>query len=73
MKTSKKPLKIQCPGCGESLVWDPDSPFRPFCSQRCKDADFIGWAHETHRISGDDDYDDLFSGDISGDVPPRDR
>lgn len=73
MTTEKKPLEVQCPGCGVSLPWDASQPFRPFCSQRCRDADFIGWAQEAHRISGDDDYDDLFSGDISGDVPPRDQ
>jgi hypothetical protein len=35
-------------------MWSEASPFRPFCSERCKLIDFGAWADESHRIAGDD-------------------
>jgi len=69
----KKPLTVKCPGCGDEVVWEPASEFRPFCSARCKNLDFIGWAKEEHKLAGDTDYDDLLSEDLfsSEDRPPR--
>jgi uncharacterized protein len=32
----------------------PDNPWRPFCSERCKNVDFGDWLGERHRIAGDD-------------------
>lgn len=61
---SRESPRLRCPGCGTSLTWDPANPFRPFCSSRCKDQDFVGWANEEHRIGGDTTYDDLLSGDL---------
>jgi endogenous inhibitor of DNA gyrase (YacG/DUF329 family) len=40
----------RCPQCGKAFDWQPASPFRPFCSQRCKDIDFGAWAAERYRI-----------------------
>ena len=31
-----KPRKVRCPTCGADVVWGPDSPYRPFCSERCR-------------------------------------
>ncbi|MFZ5757810.1 MAG: DNA gyrase inhibitor YacG [Pseudomonadota bacterium] len=42
--------KVRCPGCGTELPYDPHSPFRPFCSERCRVKDFTGWANERYRI-----------------------
>lgn len=64
----KKPLIVKCPECGTEVVWAETSEFRPFCSASCKNRDFIGWAKEEKRLGGDNDYDDL----LSGDMPPRD-
>ncbi len=50
-----------CPACGEHNTWRRDNDNRPFCSARCKDADFIGWADETNRIEGSGVYDDILS------------
>ena len=58
---SDKPLIVKCPGCGVDVVWNEHSANRPFCSPRCRDTDFIGWAKEEKRIEGDDE--DLMSGD----------
>ena len=63
----QKKLLVKCPGCGAELAWDTTNPHRPFCSERCKNADFIGWAKEEHRIGGDTDYDDA----LSDELPPR--
>ena len=41
---------IRCPGCGGASVYSTDNPFRPFCSDRCKNADFGAWASETYRL-----------------------
>jgi endogenous inhibitor of DNA gyrase (YacG/DUF329 family) len=56
-----QPLIVKCPGCGIDVAWNEQSTNRPFCSPRCRDADFIGWAKEEQRIVGDDE--DLMSGD----------
>ena len=52
---------VECPGCGASVVWNDDYPHRPFCSRRCKDADFIDWAKQQKSIAGTPSYDDIFS------------
>ncbi|MBT8151937.1 MAG: DNA gyrase inhibitor YacG [Gammaproteobacteria bacterium] len=59
--SAKKPPLVDCPNCAAKVVYNKDFPFRPFCSKRCKDADFIDWAHESKRIKGNASYDDLFS------------
>ncbi len=46
---------VQCPTCGEKVVWNPSSPFRPFCSERCKNVDLGAWATERYAISGEPD------------------
>lgn len=45
-------LELECPTCGERVLWNKDYPFRPFCSQRCQLVDFGEWANESHRIDG---------------------
>lgn len=56
-------LEVNCPSCMKKVVWSEASPWRPFCSQRCKLIDFGDWASERHSIAGesalpDDDEDD---------------
>ena len=62
-----KILTVNCPRCGVSVVWRSDNIFRPFCSQRCRDADFIAWANEEHVISEESDFDDAWSEQFDGD------
>lgn len=65
--TEKKTLVVECPNCGNQVRWTADNEQRPFCSRRCKDADFIDWAEEKRSIAGSSSYDDVFSdGDMSG-------
>lgn len=42
---------VKCPTCGNSLVWGPESPFRPFCSERCRLIDLGKWASGENSIS----------------------
>lgn len=57
---------VNCPGCNAEVVWSRDNPHRPFCSERCRNRDFVAWANEENAIGGDADYDDLLSGDMQG-------
>ncbi|MFM9888230.1 MAG: DNA gyrase inhibitor YacG [Burkholderiales bacterium] len=45
---------VACPRCGTQVEWGPGSPFRPFCSKRCKLVDFGAWATERYRVAGPD-------------------
>jgi len=42
---------VTCPTCGGESVYAPENPFRPFCSERCKNVDFGAWASESYRVS----------------------
>tara|TARA_R110002050_G_scaffold9504_1_gene32876 strand:- start:17102 stop:17305 length:204 start_codon:yes stop_codon:yes gene_type:complete len=43
---------VQCPQCGQSVPWQDDQVWKPFCSERCKLIDLGDWAAENHRIPG---------------------
>lgn len=58
---------LECPSCHITIEWTDEYPERPFCSKRCKDKDFIGWANEEQKIAGSASYDDIFSdSDLGG-------
>ncbi|MDY7566497.1 DNA gyrase inhibitor YacG [Pseudomonas sp. RTC3] len=60
-----KPLTIDCPTCGAPVEWGAVSPFRPFCSDRCKLIDLGAWAAGENTIPvSPDAEDELFSGDL---------
>jgi len=42
---------VTCPTCGGDSVYAPENPFRPFCSERCKNVDFGAWASESYRLA----------------------
>ncbi|WP_295386170.1 DNA gyrase inhibitor YacG [uncultured Thiodictyon sp.] len=48
------PTQVPCPHCGRPVEWSAASPFRPFCSKRCKLIDLGDWLAENHRIPGTD-------------------
>jgi len=62
MMSEIKPLYVNCPGCHQKIIWSNTNAFRPFCSESCKNKDFVGWANEEKKLSGSE-YDDLFSED----------
>lgn len=45
-----KPRTVRCPACGGSSVYAPANPFRPFCSERCKQIDLGAWASEKFAL-----------------------
>ena len=54
--------KVRCPQCGEDALWAPENPWRPFCSERCKQIDLGCWASDSYRIeskAGEDGLPDL--------------
>jgi endogenous inhibitor of DNA gyrase (YacG/DUF329 family) len=58
-------LRVRCPVCGKEGVWK-DSPFRPFCSERCRLIDLGEWISGGYRIStpqDDESETDPFSGE----------
>ena len=44
---------VKCPTCHKEVVWNTDSPYRPFCSKRCKLIDLGEWAAEEKAIPSD--------------------
>ena len=45
---------VQCPTCDRVVEWNANSPWRPFCSERCKLIDLGAWASEQHAIPGNE-------------------
>ncbi|HXS90086.1 MAG TPA: DNA gyrase inhibitor YacG [Steroidobacteraceae bacterium] len=45
---------VQCPTCDRVVQWNASSPWRPFCSERCKLIDLGAWASEQHAIPGNE-------------------
>jgi endogenous inhibitor of DNA gyrase (YacG/DUF329 family) len=41
---------VRCPTCGGPSLYASDNPYRPFCSERCKNLDFGAWASEAFRV-----------------------
>lgn len=51
---SESTTKVTCPTCGQGVVWQAESLYRPFCSKRCQLIDLGEWANEEKRIPSDD-------------------
>lgn len=43
---------VKCPTCQKAVKWQPESEFRPFCSDRCRLIDLGEWANEEKAIPG---------------------
>lgn len=43
---------VNCPQCETEVIWNEQSLYRPFCSERCKLIDLGEWADENRRIAG---------------------
>jgi len=46
---------VACPTCGALVRWEPESKYRPFCSERCRLIDLGEWANENYRMPSEDD------------------
>ena len=58
-----KPRLVRCPACGGDSVYAPSNPYRPFCSERCKNLDLGAWASESFRMPDETPPDDQAFGD----------
>jgi endogenous inhibitor of DNA gyrase (YacG/DUF329 family) len=45
---------VKCPTCRRPVAWSEDSPYRPFCSDRCRLIDLGAWLTEQHKIPDED-------------------
>jgi endogenous inhibitor of DNA gyrase (YacG/DUF329 family) len=66
---------VKCPTCQREIDWS-QSPFRPFCSERCRLIDLGAWLTEKHTIPGEsapDDAVDSAPEPPDGDPPPDRR
>jgi len=49
---------VKCPTCNREVQWSDASPFRPFCSERCRLIDLGAWLSEERGIAGESVKDD---------------
>lgn len=45
---------VSCPACRAEVKWSEASPWRPFCSARCRALDLGDWSSERFVIPGHD-------------------
>ena len=45
-------MMVKCPTCRKLHEYDVNSPFRPFCSERCRLIDLGQWASDAYVIHG---------------------
>ena len=43
--------QVPCPTCKGPALFDPANRWRPFCSERCRQADLGAWASERFRMA----------------------
>jgi endogenous inhibitor of DNA gyrase (YacG/DUF329 family) len=43
--------QVPCPVCRGPSLFSARNPWRPFCSQRCRDVDLGAWASEGYRVA----------------------
>ena len=56
------PKVVVCPACKGPSLYAATNPYRPFCSERCKNIDFGAWASESFRMPVDMSADDEIEG-----------
>lgn len=61
--------RIRCPGCGGTSLYGADNPFRPFCSERCRQHDLGAWASENYRFGQGEGP----NGESPGELPPAEH
>ena len=51
--------RVPCPSCGTPAPFARAlNPWRPFCSERCRQADLGAWASENYRVGAVEPPDD---------------
>ena len=54
---------VNCPSCAGDSVYAGSNPYRPFCSERCKNNDLGAWASEQFKMPAESPPDDQVFGD----------
>jgi endogenous inhibitor of DNA gyrase (YacG/DUF329 family) len=54
-------MQVRCPQCQQFANWE-NNPYRPFCSEFCKQRDLGNWATEQYRVP---------MHDVTEEAPPR--
>jgi len=60
---STPPRQVACPACRGPSLYGPQNPWRPFCSERCKQMDLGAWASEDFRVPAEAPPEDATYGD----------
>jgi endogenous inhibitor of DNA gyrase (YacG/DUF329 family) len=60
---------VRCPTCRGESIYAASNPYRPFCSERCRNNDLGAWSSEGYRV-GTAEADASKSEDTPA-VPPR--
>ncbi len=53
MDSSIPTRTVTCPSCKGPSRYAADNPYRPFCSERCRNLDLGAWANESFRVEVD--------------------
>ncbi|HQY38717.1 MAG TPA: DNA gyrase inhibitor YacG [Giesbergeria sp.] len=54
--------QVACPACRGPSLYSPQNPWRPFCSERCKQMDLGAWASEGFRVPAETPPDEALLG-----------
>jgi endogenous inhibitor of DNA gyrase (YacG/DUF329 family) len=49
---------VNCPHCDNVVIWQKESRFRPFCSERCKIIDTGNWAMGKYSVAAENNLSD---------------
>lgn len=49
--TNASEQRVKCPICGAGALFSPKNPFRPFCSEVCRNRDLAAWASDHYQIA----------------------
>ena len=52
-----QPKLVACPHCGKQVAWTSGNPYRPFCSERCRQIDLGAWAAGEYRVPAAEESD----------------
>ncbi|MFI4891644.1 MAG: DNA gyrase inhibitor YacG [Steroidobacterales bacterium] len=63
---------VKCPTCRRPVEWSEKSPYRPFCSERCRLVDLGAWVSERHSIP-DEAANEEWEGAEDPDAAPKRR
>lgn len=53
---------VHCPICRTRVRWE-ETPYRPFCSERCRLIDLGAWIEERYRVPDQESSEDSKEGD----------